>query len=452
MKKKTITWIKIIAFVIYLAIVIGIEFAYRKPLFDYSISFENDIQTKASKSTMAFYKAITHFGSIEVLIPLGCIIFFFFSLNKAYTFIAVLVLSVYLDNILKISYGSPRPFWFDQKIHKACDGGFGNPSGHSFTSSASYLTAWHIITSFEWFKKNVYTIILRFFLLAVFVLLICLIVVSRLYLGVHGINQVVYGATLGVALYFTYFFLLELHKMNGKAFQQHLLQKQNIVIYAIVYSVFFIVVLLLYLLRKNNETNFIGNLMLLCPDLKKYRKFNEDGFYAGLTLFFLIGLHYGLMIMFYWLNKHYPNTADAMNNWHYIKKHINALYRVLLFIPFLIVMILYLVIPSKSAFAVLYIFKMAFPYLSTGLLIVSGYLIVAVKCKIVNEEVWMEETNNLSSINIKQEDIELNNHQGMSLPIKKTEDNQPPSHSNINSNHNNNSNEQQVVILKQRRE
>lgn len=419
MKKETITWIKICALLVYLAIVIGVEFAYRQSLFDYSISFENNIQQKASKSTMDFYKIVTYFGSTEVLIPIGIVIFFCFSLNKSYTFISILILSVYYDNILKIIYGSPRPFWFDHNVHKGCDGGFGNPSGHAFTSTASYLACWHIVTSFKWFKKNVYTYILRYFLLSVFLLLTCFIIVSRLYLGVHGVNQVLYGATLGIGLYFGYFFVLELHKIDGQTFKLHLMKKINIIVYSIIYFVYFITLLLLYLLRKNNEEDYIQDLLLLCPDLKKYRKFNEDGFYAGLTLFFLIGFHYGLMIMFYVSNKLYPNKTEEVNSWQYIKKPLNALYRILLIFPFLIVMILYFVIPSKSAFVILYIFRMSFPYLSTGFLITSGYLLVAIKCKIVNEKVWGDEPRNISNFNMKPNDIEKKNDDGAVIPISK---------------------------------
>ena len=145
---KNIKFIKYIIISVYFGIIIGVEFAYRQTLFDKSVNIESNWQKNSTSATINFFKVITHFGSIAVILPLTFIIFFFFSLNKSYTFISVLVMSLYFDNLLKIIYNNPRPFWLKKDLFTSCETGFGNPSGHAFSSSAVYLSFWHMVTDF----------------------------------------------------------------------------------------------------------------------------------------------------------------------------------------------------------------------------------------------------------------------------------------------------------------
>ena len=151
--------------ILYLRFIICIEKFYRELLFLKSIEIDNKLQDNSNPEVITFFKIITEFGNVGAIIPMIIIIFLFFPINKSYAFITVVTYSVYLDNVMKIIYGNPRPFWIDKNLAKGCDGGYGNPSGHSFSSSAIYLTLWYLITDLETTKDNKLIKILLYYLL-----------------------------------------------------------------------------------------------------------------------------------------------------------------------------------------------------------------------------------------------------------------------------------------------
>ena len=107
-------------------------------------------------------------------------------------------------NLTKIAYHDPRPYMTDNLINPyGCTNEYGNPSGHALLCSSFFsllfLDNFHIksnkcskLTYFLWFGLLISTIVTVSF--------------SRLYLGMHTLNQVLYGALLGIwlAVYFHY--------------------------------------------------------------------------------------------------------------------------------------------------------------------------------------------------------------------------------------------------------
>jgi membrane-associated phospholipid phosphatase len=60
----------------------------------------------------------------------------------AYYFAAFLLLMV-IQNITKLSYHDPRPFWVSPDVNAlSCSSQFGNPSGHSENAIAMSLLLW----------------------------------------------------------------------------------------------------------------------------------------------------------------------------------------------------------------------------------------------------------------------------------------------------------------------
>lgn len=397
--------IKYILISIYFIIVIGIEFAYRKPLFDHSVEAELRWQEKASKSTLDFFKCITHFGSVSIIVPMAFIVFFFFPLNKSYVFFSVLVTTIYFDNLLKIIYSNPRPFWINNKLKTSCETGFGNPSGHAFTSSAIYLSFWNCVTDFEFFKKGKKGIATRIGLLLFFIGLIIAIVLSRLYLAVHSINQIIHGSLLGLGVYLVYFVVLDI--FHSENFPEFITNKISIIIHSCIFFVLFIVALLCYLFIESNVTSMYKEMLQnLCPEIKLYHYFYDEGFYAMLILMFLVGLHYGMLILFKYVNSHYPGKESVIVNWW---KHATVpkfLIRIVLIIPFLLTLLLFIFVPSDNYdyIALIYTFKFALPYLLTGLLISSAYFVTCIKLKLIKIEEEYTKKNE-----VDQENKEMSN-------------------------------------------
>ncbi len=125
---------------------------------------------------------ITDLGSIQFYLILFS---FFLVLEDKITlkFLILLTISYLINCIVKNIFKSPRP---DEKIVKAIHvesrGGYGFPSGHSQNSTVLFIGLY--LT----FKKN--------YLMIISIILITLISISRLYLGLHCLFDVVGGISL----------------------------------------------------------------------------------------------------------------------------------------------------------------------------------------------------------------------------------------------------------------
>jgi membrane-associated phospholipid phosphatase len=381
---------KILAVGIYISLAFGLEFLYREPLFDKSLEWEKQWQANSSKSFETFFKILTHFGSEAVVIPFLFICLICLPLNKSYTYTCALVYSVFIDNLLKILYGNPRPFWKDPSLFKSCDGGFGNPSGHSFTSSTVYLSFWQLMTDYPFFINSTIGFTLKIVLLILAILLIITIMLTRIFLGVHSVNQVLYGASLGIALYYVLFHIIELQKWNGDKFFKLFREKLYVIGFSVWYAVILLLGLLVYGLKDNDTSKWDEVLNLKCPNLHEYRKYNNDGLFGMLVLFVLIGSHYGIMLLIKLTEKQYSYRYDEINCWYKSSSFIKHFYRILTIILFALPIVLNAAVPSDSSLAIVYIFKISIPYLFATFGIFGPAIMLMLKWKIGNLKILDE--------------------------------------------------------------
>ena len=154
--KKIYLFIISLTIIIYFAIIISTELAYRNKLFDKSIEYQEDILEKYNKrsSFYKWWKFISFFGTNTFCFGIFFVIFIFFPLNSSFLILQTLDFSNYLTNILKIIYRNPRPFWKSNKLDIVCNSGYGNPSGHSLVYLSLFLVLSHVVTNFNYFKKS----------------------------------------------------------------------------------------------------------------------------------------------------------------------------------------------------------------------------------------------------------------------------------------------------------
>jgi membrane-associated phospholipid phosphatase len=382
------SWLKakITILIIYIILSIIFEQFYRKPLFTKSIELETKLYSSTSINQIKIFKLLSKFGTQTGLIPLLITILILFPINISYTFASVIVLSSYYDNILKLSYGSPRPFWINPSIKRSCDGGFGNPSGHSFSSFAIYLSLWDIITNLNYFNRKKY---LKIALLIFFILFSLSIAFSRIFLSVHSINQIIYGSILGIGMYFYFFHIIELHKFSGKKFNKYIIGSFENKIHTIKFCIYFIILFALYLLRKNNWEEFDEIIKKECPHLPLYRKFNNDGFFIGLVIFLLIGAHYGLYYLFIQSQIHRPFKEEQINKWSMYQNLKNLILKILIFIPHSTPMIIYLLIPKNAPLYIIFPFKVILPYILSGFCFFGVYINMCIQLKLAYQNIYI---------------------------------------------------------------
>ena len=155
-----------------------------------------------------FFSLITYFGHILLPMVILCIIYWCYDKRFAYK----LGLSFFAGSIIlqyvKITCRVPRPWQIDRKfipVFSALDDASGHsfPSGHSQAAGALY-TMFFLNSKKKWFK-------------ALMIFLIIIIPISRMYLGVHTLTDVLFGALCGIASSILFFYIYDKISANLKS-------------------------------------------------------------------------------------------------------------------------------------------------------------------------------------------------------------------------------------------
>lgn len=102
----------------------------------------------------------------------------------------VLTLSYVFNTMLKHLIRNPRPFWYDPSLALVTENGYGVPSGHAQSTTVFLgLLAIFIRRTWAWILATI---------------LIVLMAISRIYLGVHDLEDVVAGILLGILILLGY--------------------------------------------------------------------------------------------------------------------------------------------------------------------------------------------------------------------------------------------------------
>ena len=377
---------KIIIIVLYYIIIIWSESIYRHYLFEKSISLEEIFQ-KDNKyiSILKISEIFSIFGKELFQIFLFIIIFSSMPLNYSFLMLNSIVYSSYWTNTLKMIYQNDRPNWISKYLTYSCNYGYGNPSGHSFTSIVVYLCFAHILVTFF----NVYGII-KIIIFIFFTLLSFLVIISRVILGAHSINQVLYGFNLGLGLYFILIYIIGYHKYSSFEFLKHIKNsKINSIYYAVhLFMLFFTIVI--YLTTETRVHSDLENTIfngIRCKIKNQFNKYKNNGFFQSLGISSLIGEQLGLNILFIILrNKNYIINSSIIE-WNKTPKK-----QLFLRIPIILFstsgIILYLFIPKNSSLIIIFIFKSSFSFFlcTFGVYFLGIYL--CIYKKVANSQIY----------------------------------------------------------------
>lgn len=135
-------------------------------------------------------KFITNFGG-EIFLSIATVMLFLHIKNKkiGLSIISNIVIITILNQLLKRILQRPRPTEF--RIVE--ETGYSFPSGHSMVSMAFYGYLIYLIYRYI---KNKYV---KWILITILSILICLIGISRIYLGVHYTSDVLGGFLLSIS-------------------------------------------------------------------------------------------------------------------------------------------------------------------------------------------------------------------------------------------------------------
>ena len=149
-------------------------------------------------------KIITSLASVLVL---GSIILlvFLLSKNKKNSFYMLINLFIVfiLNNILKVSVERPRPSGYNIIEENF----YSFPSGHSMVSVAFYGFLIYLV------YNNINNKILKYLLIFILFMTIILICISRIYLGVHYLSDVVAGFAFSIAYLMIFITIIEKYNL-----------------------------------------------------------------------------------------------------------------------------------------------------------------------------------------------------------------------------------------------
>ena len=381
------TKIKIIFITIFFTVGFIVEFFYRKPLFDNSVSIAKSVQN-AFEPTITFFKYWAYFGVAEFY--LAIILFLFFPISYCFTFFANVVISVHLCNYSKLVYSQGRPFLIDESVKKACEAGYGNPSGHSFQFTSNILAfAQMFIDLFE-LKKIHYIII--YIICAILILSINL---SRIVLGVHSINQVILGDTFGFTVYFIICKIIQPHKIEINKFFGLFLNKKFHICHIIALVINTISLMIAAIANNELESD---NYEILKEKLKKYCDSIENSMLSrdakGKFLYIMAyyGMIYGMSVLSYYIKIKCCENYNGLNYYYrnsdkkwYIRYGSRFLFTALCYLPFV-------AIYSKRNINIylVYIFIFAIPMFIFGFLLFSVNYLATILLKIANADLYIK--------------------------------------------------------------
>lgn len=149
-------------------------------------SIQNDTLTN-------IVKYITMLGNTNLIIIFNALLILFILFKKKYKLFVIPIASTcsgIINTIFKYIFSRPRP----EGIALIAQGGFSYPSGHSAISVLFYGTICYLIM-----KSNIKKIYKVLFMIPIISLMV-LIPLTRIYLGVHYLSDVIGGITLGFSI------------------------------------------------------------------------------------------------------------------------------------------------------------------------------------------------------------------------------------------------------------
>lgn len=311
LKKKNINGLIVLLIILFCII----EVFYRNPLYEYSFVAEKKIQESLSNTSLQIFKIITNIGGKYFIAVVVVFVFYYFSIIKSSIFILGLMACLQINYIIKTWYGNLRPFMEDKTLFQGeCEGGYGNPSSHSMINTFLYLTLFVYLKNTKLFKKGrkiVEPIVL--FLFIIWIIVICS---SRFILGVHSINQVIYGMSLGLSIFLLIIVVFKLHQMPVSFYKKFFKKSGYIIaILSIIIILIGITFLNKFIVSKNIDIDIDKyNTIIdkICGDnFPQYKRFNNESLYGSFTIFCILGLYLGQLI--FWCLIDYKYKKQSIN-------------------------------------------------------------------------------------------------------------------------------------------
>lgn len=178
-----------------LILIVGILFIIDAVFMQFGITKEidNNISLYFSLNNnnllTSFFKFISFICSPKFMIIINAVLFIYIMLNKKYRLLIITlssILSVIVNNLVKIIVRRERPNF----LRLVVESSYSFPSGHAMISVLFFGSIIYLINKSNIKYRKTITL-----LLIIFIALVC---ISRIYLGVHYLTDVVGGVLMAI--------------------------------------------------------------------------------------------------------------------------------------------------------------------------------------------------------------------------------------------------------------
>jgi len=218
-KDKMLHW-RVLAFIFYIVGILVLQKVMANNLYPISQDYlkSMNLNQTYSKGVLQFFSALAYIGTITPYLIIMAFVYNFSNIYKSFILLIVIFNTYLFGGLLKLILAEPRPFFEDKDITNhdfSCNLGFGNPSGHSVSSTAFYLTLWHIIfESSNLSKKRV----VKYISLTAIIIVLLLMFFGRFLSGTNSLDQIIFGFLLGFGIYSAIFFVMKVNVNDGIQF------------------------------------------------------------------------------------------------------------------------------------------------------------------------------------------------------------------------------------------
>ena len=385
---------KIIFITLYFILIISTERLYYQKLFNESLELIPKFQ-KSIPDSYTIWKIIAFLGTKPAFGVIYIILFLFIPVNKIFVMTFLLIFTGYVDHVGKILYRQERPLWINPEINintqHSC--GYGNPSGHSLSSSCLYLSFWYVLSEILnnlINNKKLFNVV-KYAIFSFCLGIIYLIMTSRIYLGVHSINQIIFGFLIGLGIFLLFLPLFKVYHNTASEFLNNQYKYRYITLGLILVGI--LIYYISYFCRKDVENvEELLNWKKMCSDQKWSKLLMKASFMGGESIFIILGMFIGLYYSKIKIDKIYPNEEESIFDWKYekfVKRLLKLIFLILGFIPVGIIFLL-------NLFDISYIFF----YVASPFLFFLGGFLTFGPCLIYGYKFISHKSNNNETLKL----------------------------------------------------
>ena len=296
-----------------LLLLILAEIIYKDTLFEYSLTYEQNLQNSLSKGALKLFGIVSITGN-GLFIGLGLFfIFCYFTLIKMILICVGLIIMVYLHDLFKLIFADPRPFWLNTILFQdKCETSYGNPSGHSLISFFFYLSFSYYLCQIKKIKENN---IIRISVYIIAILIALLTAFSRLALGVHSLDQVIFGSFLGIFAFLIFTFMFKIYDMPLNHYLKFYKDKKYIKVFISSVILLLILPFILYAIIdvEKDKKKYESAMNKICPGVEEYKLYSHNCLAESLIILLLSGIYCGQFLFWFLISKK-KNLSFEDNN------------------------------------------------------------------------------------------------------------------------------------------